>query len=77
MYNIFYIYTYKYKTVKHVHALTHSRPKCQRKPRTYNSLISYTHPQAQNASHLYMSKMHKPHNVPSHMVKQLAHMWRF
>ena len=36
-----------------------------------NSLISYTHSQAQNASHLYMGKMHKPHNAPSHTISDL------
>ena len=39
MYNIFYIYTYKYKTVKHAHALTHSTPY---KPRTHKQPDEYT-----------------------------------
>ena len=63
-----YIYTYKYKTVKR------SRPhaiNAHASQYRINSLISYTHPQAQNASHLYMGKMHKPHNAPSHTISDL------
>ena len=65
IYKQIYIYTYKY--TKPSNTLTRSRFHALN---TYanrhriNSPISYTHSQAQNASHLYMGKMHKPHNAP-------------
>ena len=71
-----YIYAYKYKTVKHAHALTLSRPKRPSKPRTHKQ-PDKPHQQTQLASHLYMGKMHKPHNAPSYIAVQLTYMRRF
>ena len=60
MYNIFYIYTYKY--TKPSNTLTLSISKRPYKPILHKQ-PDQPHPQAQNASRLYMSKMHKPHNA--------------
>ena len=74
MYNIFYIYTYKYTRLSNTLTLSHTqRPY---KPRLHKQ-PNEPHPQEQAASNLYMSKMHKPHNVSSYIIKQLAHMRRF
>ena len=69
MYNIFYIYTYKYKN-RQTHSRSHALNTHTSQERI-NSLISYTHSQEQNASYLYMGKMHKPHNAPSHTISDL------
>ena len=69
MYNIFYIYNYKY--TKPSNTLTLSRPKRQHKPRTHKHPNDQPHQQAQTASHLYRAKMHKPHNAPSHTISDL------
>ena len=74
MYNIFYIYIYKY--TKPSNTLTISRTKRPYKPRTHKQ-PNEPHQQAQAASHVYIAKMNKPHNVPSHMVGLSAHMRRF
>ena len=73
MSNIFYIYTYKY--TRPSNTLTLSRPKCPYKPRTHKQ-PDKLYSQAQTASHIY-GKMHKPHNVPSHIAGRSAHMRRF
>ena len=64
MYNIFYIYTYKY--TKPSNTLTLSLSQRPYKPRTHKR-PNEPHPQTQNASRVYMGKMHKLHNAPSHM----------
>ena len=74
MYNIFYIYIHKY--TRPLNTLTHSRPKRPYKPRQYKQ-PNEPHQQAQTASYLYMGKIHKPHNAPSHTIRQLAYMRRF
>ena len=53
MYNIFYIYTYKY--TKPSNTLTLSRTQRPYKPRTHKQ-HDQTHQQAQTASHLYRAK---------------------
>ena len=53
MYNIFYIYTYKY--TKPLNTLTLSRTQRPYKPRT-NKQPNEPRKQAQTASHSYMSK---------------------
>ena len=61
MYNIFYIYTYKY--TRPSNTLTRPRPKRPYKPRPHkqpDKLYSLT---SAGASHLYMGKMQKPHNA--------------
>ena len=68
MYNIFYIYTYKY--TRPSNTLTLSRPKRLYKPRLHKQ-PDQTHQQAQNASYLYMAKIHKPYNAPSHIISNL------
>ena len=68
MYNIFYIYTYKYTIPSNT--LTLSRHKCPYKPRTHKQ-PNEPHKQEQAASRVYMSKMHKPHNAPSHTIGNL------
>ena len=68
MYNIFYIYNYKY--TKPSNTLTLSRTQHPYKPRTYKQ-PDHTRSQAQNASNLYMGKIHKPHNAPSHTISNL------
>ena len=69
MYNIFYIYTINTQdrqTRSRSHALnTHTSQ------HRIDSLISYTHSQEQTASYLYMGKIHKPHNAPSHIIGNL------
>ena len=68
MYNIFYIYTYKYTIPSNT--LTLSRPKCPYNPRLHKQ-PNEPHQQAQAASYLYRAKMHKRHNVPSHTISNL------
>ena len=68
MYDIFYIYTYKYK--RPLNTLTLSRTQRPYKPRTHKQ-PDEPHSQAQNASHLYMGKIHKPYNAPSHTISDL------
>ena len=53
MYNIFYIYTYKY--TRPSNTLTLSRTQCPRKPRLHKHL-GQPHQQEQTASHVYMAK---------------------
>ena len=53
MYNIFYIYTYKY--TKPLNTLTLSRTQRPYKPTSYKQ-PDKPHPQEQTASHLYMGK---------------------
>ena len=53
MYNIFYIYTYKYTKPSNTLTLSHS--KRPYKPRTHKQ-HNEPHPQAQNASRAYMAK---------------------
>ena len=53
MYNIFYIYTYKY--TRPSNTLTLSLYKCPYKQRTHKQ-PNEPHQQAQTASHLYMAK---------------------
>ena len=53
MYNIFYIYTYKYKRPSNT--LTLSISQRPYKPKIYKQ-PNEPHPQAQTASHLYMGK---------------------
>ena len=62
MYNIFYIYTYKYTKPSNMLTLSRSLNAHTSQERI-NSLISYTRSQEQNASHIYGAKMHKPHNA--------------
>ena len=69
MYNIFYIYTYKY--TRPSNTLTRSRFHAHTSQYRINSLISYTRSQAQTASYLYRAKMHKPYNAPSHTISNL------
>ena len=72
MYNIFYIYNYKYTKPSNTLTLSRLRSLNAHTSRErINSLINYTHQQAQTASHLYMGKMHKPHNAPSHTISDL------
>ena len=72
MYNIFYIYTYKYTRPSNTLTLSRSHAlNAHTSQERINSLMSYTHPQAQTASHLYRAKMHKPHNAPSHTISDL------
>ena len=68
MSNIFYIYTYKY--TRPSNTLTLSRTQRPYKPRPHKR-PNEPHQQTQNASHLYMSKMQKPHNAPSHTISNL------
>ena len=68
MYNIFYIYTYKY--IKPSNTLTLSLSQCPHGPRLHKQ-PDHTRSQAQNASNLYMGKIHKPHNAPSHTISNL------
>ena len=68
MYNIFYIYNYKYTIPSNTLTLLLSkRPYKPRPHKQPDKLYS----QAQNASHLYMGKMHKPHNAPNHTISNL------
>ena len=53
MYNIFYIYTYKYTIPLNTPMLSFSQ--CPYKPRPYKQ-PNEPHPQAQTASHLYRAK---------------------
>ena len=53
MYNIFYIYTYKYTRPSNTFTL--SLYKCQYKPITHKQ-PNEPHPQAQTASHVYRAK---------------------
>ena len=63
MYNIFYIYTYKYTRPSNALTLSRSRSlKRPYKPRLYKQ-PNEPHPQTQNASNVYRAKMHKPHNA--------------
>ena len=76
MYNIFYIYTYKY--IKPSNKLTLSRSlNAHISQHRINSLISYTHSQEQTASHLYRAKCTNRIMPPSHIAERSEHMWRF
>ena len=55
MYNIFYIYTYKYTNPSNTLTLSRTLNAHTSQDRI-NSLMSYTHSQEQNASHLYMGQ---------------------
>ena len=72
MYNIFYIYTYKY--TKPSNTLTRSRFHALN---TYanrhriNSSISYARSQAQDRKLFIYGKMQKPHNAPSYTISNL------
>ena len=66
MYNIFYIYIYKYTIPSNTLMIS-----CSLNTHTSQERIKQpeqTHQQAQTASRVYMSKMHKPHNAPSHTI---------
>ena len=73
MYNIFYIYTYKYKTSN---TLTLSRTQRHTSQHRINSLISNTNNRKPQAVYIW-AKMHKPHNAPSHIAERSEHMRRF
>ena len=69
MYNIFYIYTYKY--TKPSNTLTLSRTQRPYKPRTHkqpDKLYSFT--SADRKPFIY-GKMHKRHNAPSYTIGNL------
>ena len=65
MYNIFYIYTYKY--TRPSNTLTLSLSQRPYKPRTHKQ-HDQTHQQAQDRKLFIYGKMHKPHNVPSYIA---------
>ena len=69
MYNIFYIYTYKYTKPSNTLTLSRSLNAHTSQDRI-NSLMSHTH-KHKTASNLYMGKMHKPHNAPSYTISNL------
>lgn len=69
MYNIFYIYNYKY--TKPSNTLTLSRTQHPYKPRTYkqpDKLYSLT--RAERKPYIW-GKIHKPYNAPSHTISNL------
>ena len=74
MYNIFYIYTYKY--TRPSNTLTLSRTQRPYKPRTHKQ-PDQPRKQAASRKPCIYGKIHKPHNAPSHIIWQLAHMRRF
>ena len=72
MSNIFYIYIYKYKTVKHAHTLAPSLSQRPYKPRTHKQPNEPHSPtSADHKPFIYRAKMHKPHNAPSHIISNL------
>ena len=74
MYNIFYIYTYKY--TKPSNTLMLSRPKRPQKPILHKQ-PDKPNQQAQAARHLYRAKCTSRIMPPSHIAGLSAHMWRF
>ena len=76
MYNIFYIYTYKY--TRPSNTLTLSRTQRLYKPTSYkqpDKLYSLT--SARRKPFIYRAKMHKPHNALNRIIGLSAHMRRF
>ena len=78
MYNIFYIYIYKYTRPSNTLTLSRSyalnartSQECIKQP---DKLYSPT--SAERKPFIY-GKIHKPHNVPSHIIGRSAHMRRF
>ena len=61
MYNIFYIYTYKY--TKPSNTLTLSRPKCPYKPTSYKQPNKLYSPTSASRKPCIYGKIHKPHNA--------------
>ena len=74
MYNIFYIYTYKYTKPSNTLTLSHTQRPYKPIP---HKQPNEPHQQAQTASRVYRAKMHKPHNAPSHIAELSEHMRRF
>ena len=71
MYNIFYIYTYKY--TKPSNTLTPSRTQRPYKPRLYKQ-PNKPHQQAQNASNLYRAKCTSRIMYQSYIAGRSEHM---
>ena len=74
MYNIFYIYTYKY--TKPSNTLTLSRTQRSYKPMPHKQ-PDKPHQQAQIASYLYRAKCTSCIMPQSYIAGRFAHMWRF
>ena len=73
MYNIFYIYNYKY--TKLLNTLTLSRRRSLNAHTSQDYIKQpdklYSPTSADHKPFIYRAKMHKPHNAPSHIISNL------